>query len=210
MTTIALDILAISTIVAAIFVITARSPIVAVLFLIAVFVLAACYLISLGITYVGLTYLVVYVGAVAVLFLFVVMMLNVRLSEVVSTGYEYTKGLPLGAIMAVVFLLESLSIVPAISTHAGEIAVDIINKMHSFIFGLSPSSASIANVNLMFPTNAVDASFNYVSQVQSLGISLYTYGSIWLVIISFVLLLSMLGPIALCLRARLLRYNNII
>lgn len=111
MTSLVLDLLAVSTVLAAVLVITARSPIVAVLYLIGVFVLAACYLVCLGITYVGLTYLVVYVGAVAVLFLFVVMMLNIRLSEVVSTGYEYTKGLPLGLMLAVVFLLEALSIV---------------------------------------------------------------------------------------------------
>lgn len=110
------DILAISTIRAAVFAITARSPIIAVLFLIAVFVLAACYLTTLGLIYVGLTYLVVYVGAVAVLFLFVVMMLNVRLNEVVSTGHEYTKG---GIILAVIFLIEYLSIIPGISTNEG-------------------------------------------------------------------------------------------
>lgn len=202
MTTFAIDILAISTIISSIFVITARSPIVAVLFLISVFVLAASYLISMGVTFIGLTYLVVYVGAVAVLFLFVVMMLNVRLSEVISTGHEYTKNLPLGAIMAVVFLLETLSIVPSITTHAGEMAVGIINKIHSIIFGLTPSSVAVSNVNLMFPSNSFDATFNYVSQVQSLGISLYTYGSMWLIVLSFILLLAMLGPIALCLRSR--------
>lgn len=51
----------------------------------------------------------------------------------------------------------------------------------------------------MFPSGSMDVFFNYLSQVQSLGLSLYTYGSMWLMVISFILLVSMLGAIALCL-----------
>jgi NADH-ubiquinone oxidoreductase chain 6 len=57
-------------------------------------------------------------------------------------------------------------------------------------------------VHLVFSDQAADASFAYLSQVQALGLSLYTYGFLWLMLISFVLLLAMLGPIALCLRSR--------
>jgi NADH-ubiquinone oxidoreductase chain 6 len=72
-----LNLLALGSVIAGILVITSSNPVISVLFLVTVFVLASCYLLALGVSFVGLTYLIVYVGAVAVLFLFVVMMLNV-------------------------------------------------------------------------------------------------------------------------------------
>lgn len=197
-----LDLLAVAMVFNAILVITSRSPIVAVLFLIAVFVLAACYLASLGVVYAGLTYLVVYVGAVAVLFLFVIMMLNVRLSEVVSTGQEYTAGVPLGVMIAVVFMLEALSVMPSMTTWGYSYVLAALTTVHSLMLGVTPSPSAVSDVHLVFAQQAPDASFAYLSQVQSLGLSLYTYGFLWLLLISFVLLLAMLGPIALCLRSR--------
>jgi NADH:ubiquinone oxidoreductase subunit 6 (subunit J) len=61
-------------------VVTAASPVVSVLYVVALFMLSAVYMVLAGLPFVGLVYLVVYVGAVAVLFLFVVMLLNVPLS----------------------------------------------------------------------------------------------------------------------------------
>lgn len=202
MTSLLLDILALLTVVAAVFVITARSPVVSVMFLIAVFVLAACYLVCLGVTFVGLSYLIVYVGAVAVLFLFVVMMLNVRLSEVTAAGHEYTKSLPLGALVGSLFLYELLTVVPTPSTSAGELTLSLLSRVHGAILGVNGSSTSGDTVHLAFTTESADVAYSVVSQVQALGLSLYTYGSLWLLVTSVILLLAMMGPIALCLRSR--------
>ena len=133
MTHLIFDGLAAITVMLALLVITSRSPVVAILYLIGVFVLAACYLVVIGLTYVGLTYLVVYVGAIAVLFLFVVMMLNVRLSEVVTTGYEYTAGVPLGTLIAYVFLLETLSIAPSYVSALTGYTLEFIQSVQSII-----------------------------------------------------------------------------
>lgn len=201
-----LDGLAFTTVVLAILVITARSPIVAVLYLIGVFVMAASYLVVLGVTYVGLTYLVVYVGAVAVLFVFVVMMFNVQLSEIVTSGYEYWAGLPLGALLAFVFLLEALSVLPNVVSVTTNYVIELLTTIHSTLLGVSVPSSSSVGVNLIHSEAFPDGSFTYLSQVQALGISLYTYGFLWLMIMSILLLLAMMGPIALCLRSR--QYNN--
>ena len=204
MTIFVLELLALTTVASAVMTITASSPIVAILYLIGVFVLAACYLVCLGITYVGLTYLVVYVGAVAVLFLFVVMMLNVRLSEVTSSGNEFTQGLPLVFVIAGVFLLEALSGMPSVSSVTLDVITGALYSFNSILLGEgSPRIISpMTDVFIVHSTHAADASFAYLSQVQALGLSLYTYGFLWLVLISFILLLAMLGPIALCLRSR--------
>jgi len=67
-----------------VFVVIANNPIVSVLFLIGLFIIISCYLIMLGLTYIGLAYLLVYVGAVSILFLFILMLINVRISELLS------------------------------------------------------------------------------------------------------------------------------
>jgi NADH:ubiquinone oxidoreductase subunit 6 (subunit J) len=98
-----IDLLALGAVVSSIFVITAHNPVISVLFLIAVFLNVAGYLVLYGVPYVGLIYIIVYVGAIAILFLFVIMMLNLRLVELTETGRNYTKNLPLTAILGTSF-----------------------------------------------------------------------------------------------------------
>ena len=88
-----------------IFVIISKNPIVSVLFLIGLFLTIACYLMMLGINFIGLSYLLVYVGAVSILFLFILMLINVRISELVVNS---SNSIPL-AIMIGIFFNISLS-----------------------------------------------------------------------------------------------------
>lgn len=76
-----LDILYILAILFGIFIIISKNPIVSVLFLIGLFLSIACYLILSGLNFLGLSYLLVYIGAVSILFLFILMLINVRISE---------------------------------------------------------------------------------------------------------------------------------
>ena len=55
--------------------------IVSVLFLIGLFLCISAYLILTGLNFIGLSYLLVYIGAVSILFLFILMLINVRISE---------------------------------------------------------------------------------------------------------------------------------
>lgn len=84
-------------------VIAARNPVHSVLYLILAFVNAAALLVLLGAEFLAMILIVVYVGAVAVLFLFVIMMLDVDFAELRQGFLQY---LPLGALLFVVFLLE--------------------------------------------------------------------------------------------------------
>ena len=111
-----LDVLAFAAVLSGVLVITAKNPVISVLFLIAVFINVAGYLVLLGVAYLGLAYLIIYVGAIAILFLFVIMMLNLRLVELIDTGQEYTQNLPLGAIIGALFFFELLSTLPQISS----------------------------------------------------------------------------------------------
>jgi len=107
-----LDFLSIRAIFSGILVITSKNPVISVLFLISVFVNIAGYLILLGVGFIGISYLIVYVGAIAILFLFVVMMLNLQIAELSSIGSEYTQNIPLGTIIRSLFIFELFSLLP--------------------------------------------------------------------------------------------------
>ena len=108
MTDLLLTSLALAILGTSVLVVTAPSPVVSVLYLVALFMVSAGYMIVAGVPFVGLVYLVVYVGAVAVLFLFVVMMLNVPLS-VYGTA-DQVRSLPLVAALGGLFMLSFLTV----------------------------------------------------------------------------------------------------
>ena len=91
-------------------VIAAKNPVHSVLFLILAFVNAAGLFVLMGAEFLAMILVVVYVGAVAVLFLFVVMMLDVDFAELRQGFLQY---LPIGALVGIVFLAELLLVVGA-------------------------------------------------------------------------------------------------
>jgi len=89
-------------------VISCRNPVHSVLFLILAFVNAAGLFVMTGAEFLGLLLIVVYVGAVAVLFLFVVMMLDVDFAELREGYLQY---MPVGALVGFIVLAELLAVI---------------------------------------------------------------------------------------------------
>jgi NADH-quinone oxidoreductase subunit J len=89
-------------------VIAAKNPVHSVLFLILAFVNAAGLFILLGAEFLAMILIIVYVGAVAVLFLFVVMMLDVDFAELRQGFLQY---LPIGAVVGIILLVELVLVV---------------------------------------------------------------------------------------------------
>jgi NADH:ubiquinone oxidoreductase subunit 6 (subunit J) len=106
MKSILLEILIINSIASAILVIIAKNPVVSVIFLISLVLNAALFLITKGLSYIGIAYILIYLGAVIVLFLFVIMMININLVEIIQVGQEYTKNIPLALTVSGLFLYE--------------------------------------------------------------------------------------------------------
>jgi NADH-ubiquinone oxidoreductase chain 6 len=104
-----LDILSLIAILCGILVIVSKNPIVSVLFLIGLFLSIASYLIILGLNFIGLSYLLVYVGAVSILFLFILMLINVRISELLSNT---SNSIPLAIFIAISFSYPVYQILP--------------------------------------------------------------------------------------------------
>lgn len=169
-----------------IMVIRARNPVHSVLFLIFVFCNVAGLLILLGLDFFAMIFLVVYVGAIAVLFLFVVMMLNIKLVEINENVLRY---LPIGGLIGLIFLFEIFLIVDS----------DLIPTLH-IDAQFSLSSLYAAELNQL----AVDSFYiqwpvlvNRVSNIESIGQLIYTYYFYYFIMASLVLLVAMIGAIVL-------------
>lgn len=104
-----LDILSLLSILCGILVIISKNPIVSVLFLIGLFLSISSYLLILGLNFIGLSYLLVYVGAVSILFLFILMLINVRISELLSNT---SNSIPLAIFIAISFNYPLYQVLP--------------------------------------------------------------------------------------------------
>lgn len=85
----------------ALLVISMRSPISAVMWLIILFLLIAGFLLTIGYIFLGLSYILVYISAVSILFLFTLMLLNIRISELYT---DNNNSLILGLIVTTIFV----------------------------------------------------------------------------------------------------------
>jgi NADH-ubiquinone oxidoreductase chain 6 len=94
------DIIYLNSILFGILTIISRNPIVSVLFLIGLFVNISGLLILVGFNFIGLSYILVYVGAVSILFLFILMLINIRISELLS---ETNNDIPLAILTVILF-----------------------------------------------------------------------------------------------------------
>ena len=86
-----------------VFIISSKNPIHSILYLILVFCNVTFIMIILGVEFIAVIFLIVYVGAIAVLFLFVVMMLNIKVLELDEIFWRYV---PIGLVIAVYFLSQ--------------------------------------------------------------------------------------------------------
>ena len=101
-----IELLIINAILSAILVIISKNPVISVIFLISLVLNSALFLMVKGMPFLGISYTLIYLGAIIVLFLFVIMMINVRLTDILETGTQYTKNIPLALTVSSLFLYE--------------------------------------------------------------------------------------------------------
>jgi NADH-ubiquinone oxidoreductase chain 6 len=122
-----LDIISLFAILCGILVIISKNPIVSVLFLIGLFLSIASYLMILGLNFIGLSYLLVYVGAVSILFLFILMLINVRISELLSNT---SNSIPLAVLITISFNYPLYQILPYSIAAFNSYTVDLNNTLN--------------------------------------------------------------------------------
>ena len=191
MTSIFINLLVIGMLFSSILSITSKNPVISVIFLITTFVCAAVYLILIGINFIGISYIVIYVGAIAVLFLFVIMMINIKLTDILDTGYNYTKNLPLAILIVTLFIFLIFQTLP--------FSFNNIALPFNFLGGecslISNQVFNFSDLTTLTNRSQSDMLLTQFEQIQVLGHNLYTYGAILLIELSIILLLAMLATI---------------
>lgn len=178
--TLFLDLIIILCVLSGIFIIISKNPIISVLHLILLFSSVSCYLIFLGIKFIGISYLLVYVGAVSILFLFILMLINIRVSELIS---DTNNNIPLAILVILAFFIPYNDLLPDTKTNYFE----------------------LVNVDKHIPfvsSNNWDSNMTDITDIISVGNVMYTNYSIWLMITSIILLLAMVGSIVITIKQK--------
>lgn len=152
-------------------VITARNPIHSVLFMMLVFINVVFLLLFLEVEFLSLTFVIVYVGAVAVLFLFVVMMLNIKITELT----EIVHYLPIGGFVGFIFLFDIFLLL-------------LMNGV-----GVSSNPVLMSEYNYTDWFSLIDSPSN----MEVLGQLIYSYQAYYFILCGLVLLVAMIGAIVL-------------
>lgn len=154
------------------FVISSRNPIHSVLSLISVFLLSAILLLCLEVEFLALSFIIVYVGAIAILFLFIVMMLDIKIDD---DSFNVLKFGPLSYFVSFIFLFE-------------------VTKPLIELTSLSNSSF-LTNYTWVNWFTEVES----ISNIQVLGQLLYSYYFVFFLITGLILLVAVLGALMLTL-----------
>lgn len=153
--------------------IISNNPIVSVIYLIGLFLSVSIYLIILGINFLGISYLLVYIGAVSILFLFILMLINIRTSEL-HTGNNNSIFLSLN--IGILFYLISN-------------VYYYIEKYYDVVSTFAYKKYILFNT---WETYIVD-----FFDIVSIGSILYTVLALWLILSLLILLLAMVGAIVI-------------
>lgn len=180
-----LDIIVVVSFLSGIFTIISKNPIVSVLYLISLFASISLYLILIGIVFIGLSYLLVYVGAVSILFLFILMLINIRVSELIN---DTNNNIPL-AILTIIILFVSIS--------SSLPDYNIPSYKNNMNYGLVDKEQLI-----YVSSNNWDGTIFDISDIASIGNIMYTSYSVWLILTSIILLLAMVGSIVITIKQK--------
>ncbi len=199
-----LDIISIFAIFCGISVIVNKNPIISVLFLIGLFASVSSYLILLGLSFIGLSYLIVYIGAVSILFLFILMLINIRISELQSNS---NNSIPLTIIIGISISYSLFQLLPYDIAILSNFNSNLNNNLYNININKPNNTNFVFNTNkdndLLFVTSKIwDGNLAESAHITTIGNIMYTNYNIWLIIASFILLLAMVGAIVITIKQK--------
>jgi NADH-ubiquinone oxidoreductase chain 6 len=151
-----LDIISILAVFCGISVIVNKNPIISVLFLIGLFASVSSYLIILGLSFIGLSYLIVYIGAVSILFLFILMLINIRISELQSNT---SNSIPLTIIVGISISYYLFQLLPYDIAILSNFNSNLNNNLYNIYINKHNNSNYLVNANkdndLLFVTSKI-------------------------------------------------------
>ena len=183
-----LDIIYLLSIVFGISIIINKNPIISVLFLIGLFVNISGLLIIVGFGFIGLSYILVYVGAVSILFLFILMLINIRISELTN---ETSNDTPLAILTVMLFYFLIGRILP------GNLNLLNTNLDNSHVIDININQYLYDEQIQFASSKSWDTSLVDITHITSIGNVMYTNYAVLLIIASIILLLAMVGSIVI-------------
>lgn len=194
----ALDILSVFIIICGIYIIISKNPIVSILFLIGLFGGISSYLILTGLSFIGLSYLIIYVGAVSILFLFILMLINIRISELQNNNKNSI------ALALIILIFVNYSVLPVFPYSTGVIN-NYFTNINQMLYKVSDDQYNIsatANNNELYFASSNDWNGNLidVNNISNIGNIMYTSYNLWLILTAFILLLAMVGTIVITIK----------
>lgn len=197
-----------------IFVIISVNPIISILFLIGLFLSTAVYLLIIGISFIGLSYLLVYVGAVSILFIFILMLINVRISELLNDTNN-SLGITVIIAMSISYPFNKiLSLYKKMIINNYDIEIYLKNFFKNVWYNSNDTSyASKIENELKYFSNDNSTLFVVTSNIwdgylwetlniTSIGNIMYTSCMIWLIMTSVIILLAMIGGIVITIKQK--------
>ena len=195
-----LDVLSLICILFGIYTIISKNPIISVLFLIGLFSTISCYLILIGLSFIGISYLLVYVGAVSILFIFILMLINIRISELLSDTNNYLPLAMLSIIPFVYILGQNIyfnyiqfGFINSFYNSFFERLYNIKQEQNQYYYNFIDYKQQIIYTSV----NNWDSVLIDIINITSIDNIMYSSYSIWLLITSIILLLAMIGAIAI-------------
>lgn len=188
-----LDILGVTALLLGITVITIKNPIGSLMCLIGLFGAISVYLIMIGLNFIGFSYLIVYIGAVSILFLFILMLINIRSSELLSNNIN---SIPLGLLIIILLDTVWIYISPDYSSILEN--TEVINTFYTTLLSDLQIFNSSELTDIMFAiSNNWDGYLVETSHITSVGMVIYSVYNTWLWIASLILILAMVGSITI-------------
>jgi NADH-ubiquinone oxidoreductase chain 6 len=181
-----LNLLQIIIVICGIFVIINKNPVISILYLIGLFLSVSLYLIILDINFVGISYLLVYIGAVSILFLFILMLIDIRISELFENN---NNNIYIGIILSILFFSIFNSIYNTLDTN--NILKSSVGRWFIQLKDIFNNNKNIDFISYNNWENSVFDSYDLIS----IGNVLYTSSSILLILALLILLLAMVGAI---------------
>jgi NADH-ubiquinone oxidoreductase chain 6 len=159
------------------------------------FATISIYLILIDVKFIGISYLLVYVGAVSILFLFILMLINIRVSELIA---DTNNNIPLAILTILAFINPINNILPDNNVKYDSF-IDLLFKGE--IYKLSNYVLDNSQISYV-SSKTWDGNISDIIDIMSIGNIMYTNYSIWLIISSIILLLAMVGAIIITIKQK--------
>ena len=175
-----LDLISLIAIICGIFVIITKNPIISVLFLIGLFLSISCYLILTGLNFIGLSYLLVYIGAVSILLLFILMLINIKISELLN---ETNNTIPLAILSTVAFNYPIYQILPYNTIIFNSYIININNIFYDILYNnyndyLNKTFKFNDDIIYYVTSKTWDSNIVEITHITTIGNIIYTNYSI--------------------------------